>query len=77
LVALPDEALLVMLGWLMYRDVGRLACVCRGLRDLIAGDTLGDLHWRQLQLSNRRHPPHMVDGSWRNAFVASLQLDGE
>jgi hypothetical protein len=59
-----------------YRDIGRLACVCRGLRSLVTGDALGDMHWQKMQCGGRRHPPHAVAGSWRRAFAASLQLDG-
>jgi len=72
ILALPDEALRHILQFLLHRDVGRMACVCKQLKATISED---DDVWKSVQLRGRRHPTFAAHRAWHKAFVQSLALD--
>eukprot|EP00240_Pyramimonas_obovata_P001027 CAMPEP_0118943658 /NCGR_PEP_ID=MMETSP1169-20130426/38780_1 /TAXON_ID=36882 /ORGANISM="Pyramimonas obovata, Strain CCMP722" /LENGTH=487 /DNA_ID=CAMNT_0006888961 /DNA_START=228 /DNA_END=1688 /DNA_ORIENTATION=- len=72
LLSLPDEAIRCVMAFLRHQDVGRAACACSYLRDLLAQD---ETIWQRIQTVGRRHPPYPLEGSWKVAFSRSLLLD--
>lgn len=65
LLKLPDESLISILGYLHYKDLVRVCCTCRRLREISADDCLWNWQCQHYFLDNECSK----ELSWRQHFI--------